>query len=147
MAASSLAEPLLRFFQHYLDRMLVPAMWMQGIFTPIHKGESCADPANYRPVAILPVLSKVMETAIADALISHLERSKFIVQEQRGFRHNRSCATSLLLVGSSWTQCVDSGVGDDAVFLDFSKAFDRLDHSLLVHSFRATESVTINWVG
>ncbi|CAH8546386.1 unnamed protein product [Dicrocoelium dendriticum] len=128
----SLAEPLARFFQRCFDQMYVPEMWKCGIITPIHKGGSRSDPANYRPVTLLPVLSKVMEAIVADVLTAYLEESAFLAHEQHGFRRNRSCTTNLMLARSSWTKLIDSGAGVDVVYLDFSKAFDRLDHGILI---------------
>ncbi|CAH8591418.1 unnamed protein product [Dicrocoelium dendriticum] len=82
---------------------------------------SRAEPANYRPITLLPVISKVMESIVAEALMGYLENNKILVPEQHGFRQNRSCTTNLLIARASWTESVDAGVGVDAAYLDFSK--------------------------
>ncbi|CAH8456933.1 unnamed protein product, partial [Dicrocoelium dendriticum] len=99
---------------------------------PIHKGGSRTDPSNYRPVSLLPILSKVMESIVADALVCYLENCNIITPEQHGFRRQRSCTTNLLIARSSWTEAADAGEGVDVIYLDFSKAFDRLDHRILL---------------
>ncbi|CAH8480123.1 unnamed protein product [Dicrocoelium dendriticum] len=132
VAANQLAGHLAQFFQHCLDQNQVPAMWKLGIISPIHKGGSRSDPSNYRPVTLLPILSKVMESIVADALVCYLENCNLITPEQHGFRRQRSCTTNLLIARSSWTEAADAGEGVDVIYLDFSKAFDRLDHRILL---------------
>ncbi|CAH8529971.1 unnamed protein product [Dicrocoelium dendriticum] len=135
-AALNIAEPLARFFQRCLDEMLIPTMWKHGLVTPIYKSGNRAEPSNYRPITLLPVLSKVMERIIAEALMGYLENNNIIVPQQHGFRRNRSCTTNLLLARASWTESADARFGVDVVYLDFSKAFDRLDHRILLHKLR-----------
>ncbi|CAH8638630.1 unnamed protein product [Dicrocoelium dendriticum] len=131
-AANQLTGTSAQFFQHCLDQHLVPAMCKLGIISPIHKGGSRTDPSNYRPVTLLPILSKVMESMFADALVCYLENCNLITPEQHGFRRQRSCTTNLLIARSSWTGAANAGEGVDVIYLDFSKAFDRLDHRLLL---------------
>ncbi|CAI2738983.1 unnamed protein product, partial [Dicrocoelium dendriticum] len=119
--ASDLAEPLTVFYQRCLEENLIPPVWKQGVITPIHKGGSRTDPANYRPITLLPVLSKVMESIVADALMQYLESHNLIAPEQHGFRQKHSCNTNLLIARNSWTEAVDDGVGVDVIYLDFPK--------------------------
>ncbi|CAH8461816.1 unnamed protein product [Dicrocoelium dendriticum] len=135
-AASQLAVRLAQLFQRILDQHQVPAMGMLGIITPIHKGGSRTDPSNYRPVTLLPILSKVMESIVADALVCYLENCNPITPEQHGFRRQRSCTTNLLIAHSSWTEAAEAGEGVDVNYLDFSTAFDRLDHRILLSKLR-----------
>ncbi|CAH8559385.1 unnamed protein product, partial [Dicrocoelium dendriticum] len=107
-------------------------MWKLGIITPIHKGGSRTDHSNYRPVSLLPILSKVMESIVADALVCYPENWNLITPEQHGSLQQRSCTTNLLIARSSWTEAADAGEGVDVIYLDFSKAFDRLDHRILL---------------
>ena len=130
--ADVLAEPLAAFFQNLFDRGCVPQCWKLGTVTPIYKGGDRADPANYRPVTLLPVLSKVMEAVIAEQLLHHLEQHGHLSLSQHGFRPGRSCTTNLLLAQSHWTSSADSGLGVDVIYLDLSKAFDRVRHDILI---------------
>ncbi|CAH8579782.1 unnamed protein product [Dicrocoelium dendriticum] len=102
------------FFQRFLHEMHVPTMWKHGIITPIYKSGSRAEPANYRPITLLPVMSKIMESTSAEALMGYLENNKILVPEQRGFRRNGSCTTNLLIARANWTESVNGGVGVDA---------------------------------
>ncbi|CAH8526568.1 unnamed protein product [Dicrocoelium dendriticum] len=136
VAAMSLAGPLAIFFQRCLNEMHVPTMWKHGIIMPIYKSGSRAEPTNYRPITQLPVISKVMESIVAEALMGCLENNKMLVPEQHEFRQKRSCTTNILIAFANWTESVDAGAGVDAAYLDFSKAFDRIDHRILLHKLQ-----------
>lgn len=73
-----------------------------------------------------------MESIIADAIIAHLEYNCLLHANQHGFRRQRSCLTNLLCARDQWTKTIDDGHSNHIVYLDFSKAFDRVDHSILL---------------
>ncbi|CAH8429139.1 unnamed protein product [Dicrocoelium dendriticum] len=113
------------------------------------RSDSRSDPANYRPVTLLPVLAKVMEAVVAEALMDYLEKCNILVAEQHGFRQHRSCTTNLLIARGSWTEVADDGVGVDVIYLDFSKAFDRLDHRILLQRLQSygIGDPLLGWIG
>ena len=82
---------------------------------------------------MLSCVSKVLEGLIDDHIRSHLVATNFLSPAQHGFRSAHSCTTNLLLAQESWSQAIDSGGGVDVVYLDFAKAFDRVDHTILLH--------------
>lgn len=108
-------------------------MWKRGIIIPIHKGRSRADPANYRVATLPPVLSKVIEAIIADALMGCLEMHSILASELHSFRQHRSCTASLLPARGSWTETVDCEREADVIYPDFWKTFDRLHHRILLN--------------
>ncbi|CAH8483311.1 unnamed protein product [Dicrocoelium dendriticum] len=71
-----------QFFQRCLGQNQIPAMWKLGIITPIHQGESRTESSNQRPVFIIIILSKVMESIVADTLVCNLENCSSIKPEQ-----------------------------------------------------------------
>ena len=136
--AHELAYPLATLFTYCLVAGTVPREWKRGIISPIHKNGERSDPANYRPVTLLSVISKIMESIIADAVYSYIENLNLFGPNQHGFRKSYSCVTNLLTARNDWTRAVDSRHDVHIIFLDFSKAFDKVDHCLLVsklHSF------------
>ncbi|CAH8452827.1 unnamed protein product [Dicrocoelium dendriticum] len=136
VAVMSLAGPLTIFFQRCVNEMHVLMMWKHGIIMPSYTSGSRAEPANYRPITLPLGISKVMESIVAEALMGYLENNKILVPEQHEFRQKRFCTTNLLIARASWTESVDAGVGVDAAYLDFSKAFDRMDHRILLHKLQ-----------
>ncbi|CAH8620209.1 unnamed protein product [Dicrocoelium dendriticum] len=90
VANMSLAELLATLFQQCLNEMHVPKMWRHEIITPICKSGSRIEPVNYRPITLLPVISKIMESIVAEALMEHLKNNKILVQVQHGFHQSRS---------------------------------------------------------
>ncbi|CAH8605723.1 unnamed protein product [Dicrocoelium dendriticum] len=130
--AAALALPLAELFTHFFLQGKVPNDWKCGTITPIYKGGTRKDPANYRPITLLSTISKVMESIVADALMDHMEAQKLLSDCQHGFRRQRSCLSNLLLARDSWTTAADSGQETHVIFLDFAKAFDKVDHKILL---------------
>ena len=133
----SLASPLSNLFQKSYDRAEIPLEWKKGIITPLHKGGSRSSPGNYRPIALLSVVSKVMESIVENFIRKVLEARGRLIPQQHGFREGRSCLTNLLNTADSWTAAIDSGDKIDVIYLDFAKAFDRVDHSILLSKLRS----------
>ena len=146
--ANQIAEPLATLFQQMFDGTLLPQSWKQGIISPIYKGGCRSDPANYRPVTLLPVLSKVMESIVADFVMDHMERHNILSPAQHRFRKSRSCATNLLLARDEWTTTVDDGDAVDVIYLDFSKAFDRVNHQILLRKLYnyGIQGLLLDWI-
>ena len=82
---------------------------------------------NYRPISLLPVISKVLERCILAGLRDHI--SHLISREQHGFLVGRSCVTRLTSVLHYIGGQLDAGKQTDIIYLDMSKAFDKVDHT------------------
>ena len=149
---SSLAVPLSPclsdYFQLSLNAQQVPSLWKKGLITPIYKGGKRDDPANYRPITLLPTISKTMEAIVADALRRFLEDNHLLTPYQHGFRNGHSCTSNLLLTRDDWTKHLDAGTEVDVVYLDFSKAFDRVHHNTLLTKLGAygVENPLKGWI-
>ena len=89
---------------------------------------------NYRPVSLLSIVSKIMERCIYNHIYSFV--SKEISEKQHGFFSGRSCNTQLLEVYHKIGDFLDKGFETDVVYLDFSKAFDSVQQSLLIHKLK-----------
>ena len=100
---------------------------------PIHKGSDRDDPNNYRPISILPTISKIFERHVANCLKEYLEQWQLLHIHQSGFRQHHSCQTALVRLIDSWSKDIDSGKIISTVFLDLRKAFDLVDHDFLLH--------------
>ena len=102
---------------------------MQPIFK--QKG-SHSDSAFYRPIALLPCVSKVFESIVHEQLLAHCFKVDCIPDEQFGFLPKRSAVWQLLAFLSDWECALDNGYCVHACFLDMAKAFDRVDHATLL---------------
>lgn len=130
--ASALAVPLHLLFTKSLTSGCIPSDWLSASITPIFKKGDKLDPSNYRPISILSSVSKVLERIVCDCLLQFCSEMRLIPDSQHGFRPNRSTTTNLLSSIGDWTRALDSGSPVDVIYLDFSKAFDRVPHRRLL---------------
>ena len=109
-----------------------PNQLKQAKVYPIFKNGAKDDPSNYRPISILPTISKIFEKHINNHLMRFLNKYKLIHECQSGFRQKHSCNTALIKLIDQWMESIDKGNLVGSLFLDFRKAFDMVDHTLLL---------------
>ena len=109
-----------------------PDLWKTAIVTPVQKSKQNNSLSNFRPISVLPVASKILERLVFDAMVGHLLKYKLLSTEQSGFRPGHSTQDVLLCVTDSWLKAIDDGKYVGAVFLDLAKAFDCVDHEILL---------------
>ncbi|KAL8622565.1 hypothetical protein ACOMHN_009199 [Nucella lapillus] len=134
--AKELAPGLTAIFQSSLTTGSVPADWKDAHVTPIFKKGEKYNPANYRPVSLTCVTSKLMEHIVVSAMLQHFDNNDVLDDNQHGFRRARSCETQLLDFTEELTSNLEGGKQTDVLIMDLAKAFDRVNHSLLTHKLR-----------
>ena len=111
-------------------------MFKQSFIVPIHKGDSHAEASNYRPVALTSHLCKIFEKILRKHMVHYLESKQCLNPRQHGFRTGRSCISQLLEHFEKLITEVCNGNNADVVYIDFSKAFDKLDFSILMKKLK-----------
>ena len=109
-----------------------PSSWKKSKVIPLYKKEDLLDPKNYRPVAIIPILSKVLERVIFNQMVSYLTEHSLIHPNHHAYRANHNTTTALLQMHDVWLDSLEKGEMAGVCFLDMSAAFDIVDHSLLI---------------
>ena len=114
---------------------------LQGIFpekfkvskvTPIDKGGEEMDPFNYRPISTLSALTQIFKKIICEQLVNYLEKHKILYEFQFGFRKGHSTSQAIAEIADNLRNAIDNNLYSCGVFLDFSKAFDTVNHTILL---------------
>ena len=135
LTADAIRVPLATIFSQSLREGVFLAIWKESILTPVPKpGKDLSQLASYRPIALLSCLSKLLERLVHEQLVIHCLSNDHLPDHQFGFLRGRSAEWQLLSVLESWYQARDRGHNVHAVFLDAAKAFDRVDHTLLLQT-------------
>ena len=131
-----LKKPLFTLWRSSLDTGVIPSDLLLVLISPVHKGGSRGAAKNYRPVALTSHIVKVFERVLRRALVAHLESHGYLPHGQHGFRAMRSTLTQLLSYWDNMLEKLEEGGGVDAIYLDFSKAFDKVEHGVLLHKLK-----------
>ena len=127
MCKHSLAKPLYLIWRRSMDTGEIPLVLKTANVVPIHKGGSRGEPANYRPVALTSHLIKVFERVLRKHIVAYMEENNLFNPGQHGFRSGRSCLSQLIAHFDLISQLLERNQNVDVVYLDFAKAFDKVD--------------------
>ena len=125
-----LAKPLYLIWRHSLDTGQIDPLLKWSYISPIHKGGKRDIAKNYRPVALTSHLIKVFEKVLRNCLVAYIQEHNLFNPNQHGFRAGHSCLSQLLAHYDKITKLLEDGFNVDVVYLDFSKAFDKLDFNV-----------------
>lgn len=130
--AIHLTKPLCRLINLAIEQSSFPDILKLAKINPIFKKGDITDWNNYRPIALLPSLSKVFEIIINNRLICFLENKNILVPNQYGFRSNKSTSSAVLNLVQSISDGCDNNQFVLAIFCDLTKAFDSINHQILL---------------
>jgi hypothetical protein len=134
--AEELSAPLTLLWAESFNTGICPQFYKQGNVTPLFKKGDRARASNYRPVTLTSHVVKCYERVMRDHMVEFLESNDMFTNEQHGFRGGRSCLSQLLAHYDQMYQCLFDNAEADTIYLDFSKAFDRVDLRLLMKKMR-----------
>ncbi|KAL4152733.1 hypothetical protein QTP88_000566 [Uroleucon formosanum] len=131
----SLTVPLCILFNRSLILGSIPSQWKTSFITPIYKSGNKSLIANYRPIAKQSTLPKLLDELVTKALSFSFKT--ILDNNQHGFRKGRSVETNLLCFYNFLVNSMESGIQTDVIYTDFSKAFDSVNHSVLIAKLKA----------
>ena len=131
-----LSKPLYLIWKKSLSTGEIPNALKTANIVPIHKGGSKGEAKNYRPVALTSHIIKIFEKVLRNHIVSHMEENNLINPGQHGFRTGRSCLSQLLAHFETITQILEEGDNVDVIYLDFSKAFDKVDFLVILRKIK-----------
>lgn len=146
--ATAVSVPISMLWKASLETGQIPKTLKHGNITPIHKGGDRTDPRQYRPVALTSILIKVFERIVANHLINYMNEHSILNPGQHGFLKGRSCISQLLQHREDILCALEKETGVDVIYLDFAKAFDKIDHNILMLKLKSigVKGKLLKWI-
>jgi hypothetical protein len=117
---------------YQLEKGIFPSKLKKSVVKPVYKNGKKEEATNYRPITLVPALSKVLEKVIANQLIAFLEKHNVLTKSQYGFRKNESTNVAIATIIENMIESLDDKTKCNCVLLDLSKAFDCIQHDILM---------------
>ena len=148
IAAKPLSRCLALLFNKSLASGTLPQDWCTANITPVFKKGERFKAANYRPVSLTCICSKLMEHIIVSQVRDHFDEYSILSDYQHGFRSKRSCETQLLTLTQELHEHLEEKSQIDMTVLDFSKAFDKVPHQRLMRKLwkYGVRGATHSWI-
>ena len=127
-----IVKPRTHIINLSLNTATFPTIWKSAKVVPVHKSRNKDFQANYRPISILLILSKIMERAVYSQLLSYLEDNNLLTSHQYGYCNKRSTSHAATKFVDDVRRDMDNGLMVGAVFIELSRAFDTLGHATLM---------------
>lgn len=146
--AASISNPLCKLFNYSLHKGHFPSPWKVANVSPIFKKKDNKNPQNYRPISLLPSISKVFEKLVYDKLYNYLCLNNLLNSKNSGFRHGDSTINQLVSISDKLYRALDNRQEARMVFLDASKAFDKVWHKGLLFKLKqlGLQGTVIDWL-
>ena len=141
--ADSASPSIASLFNLSIKSGKLPGEWKLSHVVPIPKVSSKQDVCFYRPISLLPIISKCLERHIHQLLLEHLSSNEILSDAQFGFRSQRSTVMPLLLAINEWHVALESRKEVACVFFDLTKAFDSVPHQALLNKLHSLGLPTI----
>jgi hypothetical protein len=143
----ALNTPITILINKSLESGIVPDACKIAKVTPIYKSKDKESFTNYRPISLLPSTSKILEKVIHKRVYYFLQQQNILYHSQYGFRPKHSTTNAVCEFISNTLNSLDNNQTTLGVFLDLSKAFDTIDHNILLHklSHYGIRGIALDW--
>ena len=148
LVAPDIVGPLTHIVNMSIAKSTFPTPWKHAKVVPLLKKGDPLIPKNYRPVALLPIFSKILERIIFNQLVTYLESNRLLHPNHHGSRSGHSTSTALIQMYDTWVDEVDNGNMVGVMMVDLSAAFDMVDHSILLQKLQqfGLDDKAISWM-
>ena len=136
LAAPAIVSSITYICNLSLKTATFPVKWKEAKVTPLHKGGSRHECSNYRPISVLPILSKNLEKHVFTHMYAFLQKYNLLTDSQFGFRKQNSCQTALITLTEKMYKAINEGKYFGMTQLDLSKAFDLVNHTILIQKLK-----------
>ena len=147
LCVNEVADSLTNIINLSFETATFPEIWKIARVTPIYKSGDKSVQLNYRPISVLPVISKTCERHVHVTFLSWLQKFRLLIGNQSAYLNNHSCVTALIDITDTLLLNMDRGDINGLLMLDLSKAFDLINHNLLLKKleiYGLSES-TLGW--
>ncbi len=147
LAIDHISEVLTSVFNLSLEQGNMPDILKISRITPVDKGGETTDPSNYRPISTLYSFAQIFEKLVYSQVLNYLEKHNLLNKFQFGFRKGRSREHAIVELTDNFKKVIDQNLYTCGVFLDFSKAFDTVNHQILLKKLEAygIRGTPLNW--
>ena len=149
LAEPAIVLPLMELYSMSIDKGEVFSQWKKAHLCPVFKKGDPTDRNNYRPISLLSVPSKILESCISDTVMKHVTECELLTERQWAYRKGHSTQLLLAHLTESWRQAVDNNFVVVTAFIDFRKAFDCVSHRTLLHKLKikyGIEGNLLSWL-
>ena len=136
LCCNSICKPLELIFQQAVESGSFPSEWKKGNVVPIHKKDDKQYLKNYRPISLLPICGKTFEKLVFNEMLRFFIENELISPNQSGFKPGDPCINQLLVITHEIYKSFDDGFEDRGIFLDISKAFEKVWHEGLIFKLK-----------
>jgi hypothetical protein len=143
-----ISEPLCKLVNLSIETGIVPDKMKIARIIPIFKSGDNRLFSNYRPISVLPIFSKILERVVHNRLMNYINVNQILFKNQYGFRKNHSTSLALINLYDKISTGFDANEHTVGIFLDLSKAFDTVDHEILISKLEhyGIRGLALDWI-